>query len=144
MKRIFFLCLFIALFLFVTLPLRADQLDDITKQIDDLNKTFSAINSANQTNETQLQGLQKQLDTIKAQVSSLEHEIAIKQEQVTEGEKAFTTQQLLLNQRAKSYYKNMGKNSFSVVNLLLSENISESLQNYFYQKFISYTVNVDS
>ena len=28
----------------------------------------------------------------------------------------------------------MGKNAFSVVNLLLSENISESLQNYFYQK----------
>lgn len=53
---------------------------------------------------------------------------------MTEGEKAFAIQQKLLNQRAKSYYKNMGKNAFSVVNLLLSENISESLQNYFYQK----------
>ena len=136
MKRVLFLCIFCFLFFYLALPLRADQLDDITKQIDDLNKTFSAINSANQTNETQLQGLQKQLDNIKAQVSVLEREIEKKQAQVIEGERAFEAQQSLLNQRAKSYYKNMGKNSFSVVNLLLSDNISESLQNYFYQKTI--------
>ena len=132
MKRVLFLCIFCFLFFYLALPLRADQLDDITKQIDDLNKTFSAINSANQTNETQLQGLQKQLDNIKAQVSVLEREIEKKQAQVIEGERAFEAQQSLLNQRAKSYYKNMGKNSFSVVNLLLSDNISESLQNYSY------------
>lgn len=118
------------------MPLRADQLDDVTKQLEDLKKTFSDINKANQTNETQLQGLQNKLDAIKAQVAALERQIEIKQGQVIEGEKAFAVQQNLLNQRAKSYYKNMGKNSFSIVNLLLSENISESLQNYFYQKTI--------
>lgn len=136
MKRVLFLCIFCFLFLFFVLPLQADQYDDLTKQIEELNKTFSAINSANQTNQTQLQGLQKQLDNIKSQVAVLEREIGKKQEQVTEGEKAFAVQQNLLNQRAKSYYKNMGKNSFSMVNLLLSENLSESLQNYFYQKTI--------
>ena len=136
MKRVLFLCIFASLFLFFVLPLRADQLDDITKQIDDLNKTFSAINSANQTNQTQLQGLQKQLDSIKAQVAALEREIEKKQAQVIEGEKAFAVQQKLLNERAKNYYKNMSKNSFSMVNLLLSDNISESLQNFFYQKTI--------
>jgi peptidoglycan hydrolase-like amidase len=134
MKRVLFLCIFFFLFFFLVSPLRADQLDDIQKQISDLNKTFSEISKANQTNENQLQGLQKQLDNIKAQVSILEGQIETKQAQVVEGEKAFAAQQKLLNQRAKSYYKNMGKNSFSVVNLLLSENISESLQNYFYQK----------
>jgi len=136
MKRVLFLCIFFFLIFAIVLPLRADQYDDLQKQIDDLNKTFSAINSANQTNETQLQGLQKQLDNIKSQVAVLEREIEKKQEQVAEGEKAFAIQQNLLNQRAKSYYKNMGKNSFSIVNLLLSDNISESLQNFFYQKTI--------
>lgn len=134
MKRVLFLCVFFFLIFFLALPLRADQLDDIQKQISDLNKTFSEISKANQTNEIQLQGLQKQLDSIKSQVSILEGQIETKQAQVVEGEKAFAVQQKLLNQRAKSYYKNMGKNSFSVVNLLLTENISESLQNYFYQK----------
>lgn len=134
MKRVLFLCIFFFLFFFLVFPLRADQLDDVTKQLEDLKKTFSAINSANQTNETQLQELQKKLDSIKSQVSILEGQIETKQAQVVEGEKAFAVQQNLLNQRAKSYYKNMGKNSFSIVNLLLSENISESLQNYFYQK----------
>jgi len=136
MKRVFFVCIFVFLFLAMAMPLRADQLDDVTKQLEDLKKTFSDINKANQTNETQLQGLQNKLDAIKAQVAVLERQIEIKQGQVIEGEKAFAVQQNLLNQRAKSYYKNMGKNSFSIVNLLLSENISESLQNYFYQKTI--------
>lgn len=134
MKRVLFVCIFVFLFLFLVLPLQADLYDDLSRQIDELNKTFAAINSANQTNETQLQGLQKKLDSIKSQVAVLEREIEKKQAQVAEGEKAFAVQQKLLNQRAKSYYKNMGKNSFSIVNLLLSENISESLQNYFYQK----------
>lgn len=120
--------------LFIVFPLYADQLDDVTKQLDDLKKTFSDLSKANQTNENQLQDLQKQLDGIKAKVAIVEREIENKQVQVTEGEKAFAAQQKLLNQRAKSYYKNMGKNSFSMVNLLLSDNISESLQNYFYQK----------
>ncbi len=136
MKRAFVLCIFFLFFFFLAFPLYADQLDDVTKQLEDLKKTFSEINSANQTNENQLQELQKKLDGIKAQVSFVEREIEKKQDQVTEGEKAFATQQLLLNQRAKSYYKNMGKNTFSIVNLLLSENISQSLQNYFYQKTI--------
>jgi len=134
MKRLVFLSLIISLFLFVATPLYADNLTDITNQLDSLKKTFAEINTANQTNEAQLQGLQKQLDSIKYQVTVLEREIDKKQTQVSEGEKAFASQQNLLNQRAKSYYKNMGKNSFSLVNLLLSENISESLQNYFYQK----------
>lgn len=134
MKRFVFLCLTFFILLSVVFPLYADQLDDVTKQLDDLKKTFAELNSANQTNEKQLQGLQSQLDGIKAKVAIVEREIENKQAQVIEGEKAFAAQQKLLNQRAKSYYKNMGKSSFSVVNLLLSDNISESLQNYFYQK----------
>lgn len=135
MRKGLFLCCVSIFFLFFFVPsLQADQLDDISRQLDDLKKTFSELSKANQTNETQLQGLQKQLNDIKNKVVILEGQIETKQAQVVEGEKAFAAQQKLLNQRARSYYKNMGKNSFSVVNLLLSDNISESLQNYFYQK----------
>lgn len=134
MKRSIFLCLIVMMVFAFATSVHADQLDDISRQLDDLKKTFSELSKANQTNETQLQGLQKQLNDIKNKVTILEGQIETKQAQVVEGEKAFAAQQKLLNQRARSYYKNMGKNSFSVVNLLLSDNISESLQNYFYQK----------
>ncbi len=134
MKRVLLLCLSFFLFVAIAVPLRADQLDDVTKQLEDLKNTFSQINSANQTNEKQLADLQKRLDSIKAQVSVLEDSIQTKEEQIKVGEKAFDEQQKLLRVRARSYYKNIGKNSFSVVNLLLSDNISTSLQNFFYQK----------
>ncbi len=134
MKRVLLLCLLFFLFVAIAVPLRADQLEDVTKQLEDLKNTFSQINSANQTNEKQLADLQKKLDSIKAQVSVLEDSIQTKEEQIKAGEKAFDEQQKLLGVRARSYYKNIGKNSFSVVNLLLSDNISTSLQNFFYQK----------
>jgi SpoIID/LytB domain protein len=134
MKRM--LSFIIALVVFFTLvsPLYADQLDDVTKQLEDLKREFSAISSANQTNEKQLSDLQKKLDAIKSQIGILERDITNKELQIREGEKAFAQQEKLLQQRARNYYKNTGKNTFSIVNLLLSDNISESLQNYFYQK----------
>ena len=137
MKRLFLVGIVLALVLFIASPLRADlSYDDLTKQIEDLNKTFSDISKANQTNEAQLNQLQKRLDDIKAQVAVLEQGITTKEEQIAEGEKAFEAQQKLLEARARSYYKNIGKNSFSIVNLLLSDNISTSLENFFYQKTI--------
>jgi len=135
MKRAVFLCLTIIVFFFVVVPiLHADQLDDVTKELDDLKQQFNSLSTANKTNETQLSSLQKKLDAIKGQLTALSHEIIVREGQIKQGEKQFDAQETLLQQRARSYYKNSGKNAFSMVNLLLSDNISESLQNYFYQK----------
>lgn len=122
------------IFLFAVVPLYADQLESVTKQLEDLKREFSAINTANQANEKQLADLEQKLNNIKNQVGILEREIENKEAQILQGEQAFSQQEKLLHQRARTYYKNTGKNTFSLVNLLLSENISESLQNYFYQK----------
>lgn len=134
MRRIVSVLVCGLVFLFVAFPLYADQLENVTKQLEDLKREFSAISSANQTNEKQLADLQQKLNGIKSQVDILEREIENKESQIQQGEKAFAQQEKLLQQRARNYYKNTGKNTFSIVNLLLSENISESLQNYFYQK----------
>jgi len=122
------------IFLFAVVPLYADQLESVTKQLEDLKREFSAISTANQANEKQLADLEQKLNNIKNQVGILEREIENKEAQIRQGEQAFSQQEKLLHQRARNYYKNTGKNTFSLVNLLLSENISESLQNYFYQK----------
>ncbi len=134
MRRIVSVLVCGLVFLSVVFPLYADQLENVTKQLEDLKREFSAISSANQTNEKQLADLQQKLNGIKNQVGILEREIENKESQIQQGEKAFAQQEKLLQQRARNYYKNTGKNTFSIVNLLLSENISESLQNYFYQK----------
>lgn len=134
MRRIVSIMVCVTVFLFSILPVYADQLENVTKQLEDLKREFSAISSANQTNEKQLADLETKLNSIKNQVSILEREIDNKAVQIEQGEKAFSQQEKLLQQRARNYYKNIGKNTFSIVNLLLSENISESLQNYFYQK----------
>lgn len=134
MRRIVSILVCVTVFLFSILPVYADQLESVTKQLEDLKREFSAISSANQTNEKQLADLETKLNSIKNQVSILEREIDNKAVQIEQGEKAFSQQEKLLQQRARNYYKNIGKNTFSIVNLLLSENISESLQNYFYQK----------
>ena len=118
----------------ITVAVNADQLDDINKQLEDVKKTFSEISKANQTNESTLNDLNKQLDNIKTKIGYLEREIEKRQMEVDEGEKELVKQKLLLNERARSYYKNAGKNSISFIQLFLSDNLSESLQNFFYQK----------
>lgn len=125
---------FVMLFFCIAVVVHADQLDDINKQLEDVKKTFSEINKANQTNESTLSDLNKQLESIKTKIGYLEREIEKRQAEVDEGEKDLVKQKILLNERARSYYKNVGKNSISFIQLFLSDNLSESLQNFFYQK----------
>jgi len=134
MKK-FILILYLFLFcIFHSGVVYGDLLTDVTKELEDLKKTFSEINSANQTNEATLTKLNKQLQGIKTQVQQIESAVDQKKKEVKEGEKVFVYQKQLLNARAKSYYKNIGKNTLTLVQLLLSDNLSVSLRNFFYGK----------
>lgn len=133
MKKVFLAFAIFTLFLLV-IGVQADQYDDVTNELEGLKKTFNDLNKANKTNQATLDDLNKQLQTIKGKILFFENEIEKKQAQVVEGEKVFEYQRSLLNARAKSYYKNASKNSFSFMQLLLSDNLSVSLQNFFYQK----------
>lgn len=128
---LFLLCfvLFLPLF-FVS----ADELDDVTHQLENLKKLFSDIKRATDTNEATLDSLNKQLGQIKARVGNLEGEIAKKEKEVKQGEKVLSYQKNLLNERARSYYKNISKSTQSLINLLAAENLSTSLKNFAYQK----------
>lgn len=121
----------LSLFIFIV---RADELADITKQLDDLKSALQSSQKATTTNEKELNKLNAQLNSIKARVGFLEGEIVKKEKEVQDGEKAFVYQKTLLDQRAVSYYKNLSKQSSGVVELLVTENLDQSLQNFFYQK----------
>lgn len=135
MKKALVLIFAIVLLLLPSIT-RADQLDEVTRELEQVKKLFLDINQANQTNQTTLNKLNQQLDSIKEKVAVIEKEIEKKKKDVEEGEKALVYQKQLLNERAINYYKNSSKNISSLINLLVADNFSVSLQNFFYQKFL--------
>ena len=126
---LFFFCGFL-LILPLFLVVRADLESDVREVTEELKK----FNELLQSQEVDFQSLNKQLNDIKSQVSAIENQIVQKEKEVKLGEEALVYQRGLLNERAKSYYKNINKNAISIINLLTAENLSESLQNFFYQK----------
>ncbi len=122
----------LVVFIVFTAPfllVRADELEDITKELTSLNDQLKS-------KEADHAKLGKQLDGIKSRVVFIERAIVQKDREVKEGEENLIQQKQLLNERAKMYYKNIGKNSGSIINLLVSNNFSTSLQNFFYQKTV--------
>ncbi len=130
MRKVWGLCILVLTVLFLVFPIfisHADELDDLNKQLDSLNTELKS-------KEADHASVKKQLDGIKSQVAFIEQEIVKKEKEVREGEKTLGHQKELLNERARSYYKNINKNSFTFINLFISENFSVSFHNFFYQK----------
>ena len=128
---LFYCCL---LFPFSAVIVRADDYDTITKQLEDTKKELENLQKANTTNKTNLKEINDNLTSIKNQVGYLEREIGRKEREVARGEKTLVEQKNLLDQRNISYYKNLGKNSNSLLNLLGGENLGDALRDFFYQK----------
>lgn len=108
---------------------RADELDDITSQL-------NALQAEVQSKEANKADLVKQIDGIRGRVQAIGAEVVKKEQAVAEGEKNLTKQKKLLNERARSYYKNINKSGSALIYLLIAENLSDSLQNFFYQKVV--------
>jgi SpoIID/LytB domain protein len=127
MKK-FFLVLFLFLMFFsFFLIVKADEIDDITNSINLLKRDLSS-------KEANYQSLDIRLTGIKNKISLLEQEISKKEIEVKKGEQALAYQKELLNERAKSYYKNVNKNSTLLLNILVADDLSNSLRKIFYQK----------
>ncbi|QQG44377.1 MAG: SpoIID/LytB domain-containing protein [Candidatus Roizmanbacteria bacterium] len=122
------------LVLTILFKVNADEYDDITKQLNDLKHSLESSQKATATNEKELVKLNTQFNDIKNKVAYLEGEIVKKEREVKEGEKALVYQKKLLDQRAISYYKNLNKSSMGVMEILVSEDLTQALQNFFYQK----------
>ena len=129
MKKLFIGIILLAVFLSFFLSVRADEIDDINNAINLLKKDLSS-------KEVNYQNLNSRLNDIKNRISSLEQEINKKEIEVKKGEKVLVYQKELLNERAKSYYKNVNKNSTLFLSILVADDLSTSLRKIFYQKTI--------
>lgn len=115
-------------------PVRADELDDINGQLSDLKRNLEASKNATKPLEETAVKLRQQLDSIQMRVKIIENDLIEKTKQVSEGERVLTIQKKILDERINLYYKNTNKSQLSLFNLLSAENLSVSLQNFFYQK----------
>ena len=129
MKTIFLLFFLLVTIIVPVFFVRADELDDVTRALESLRKDLSA-------KETNYQQLNARLNDIKKRVGAIEVEIAKKEVEVKKGEEALDYQKNLLNERARSYYKNINKNSLNLITVLTAANLSESLRGFFYQQSI--------
>jgi len=144
MKRFF---LFLVCFLVIIFNLKVNAIDsscnnpnslnsndDIERCKNEIQKDLDAMSKANNTNENTLNELNKKINNLKDRIAVLEQEITKKEKEIKQGEEALDYQKTLLNERVKKYYKNLNNSSLSLMNVLLSENLSVSLRSFFYQK----------
>jgi SpoIID/LytB domain protein len=133
MKRVFvFVLIFLFIFIFVG-KINSQSLDD---QINQIKNEISNLSQQLNDKQTNLQKTKEQLSSIRQRIKIVEEDIFKKEVEVKKGEEALSLQKNLLNERARSYYKNLSKASFSLINLLVAKNLSSSLENFFYQKSV--------
>jgi len=133
MKRVFvFVLIFLFIFIFIG-KINSQILDD---QINQIKNEISNLSKQLNDKQTNLQKIKEQLSSIRQRINLINEEIVKKEAEVKKGEEVLSFQKNLLNERARSYYKNLSKASFSLVNLLVAKNLSSSLENFFYQKSV--------
>jgi len=116
------------LFFSQTIIINADDCN-IDCQINQVSEELKKSNEELTNQTVNYNKLSQQLENIKATIVTLGV-------QIQKGEETLTYQKQLLNERAKSYYKNISQNSLSLINLLMAENLSQSLHEFFYQKTV--------
>lgn len=133
MKKFLAIFLLICVVAFFVYDTRADVCDD-DSECRAIKSEIAAWNNVLNSQQADYQKLSKQLEDIKSKVLYLSQEIQKKEEELKQGEKVLTYQKELLTERVRSYYKNLGKNPNSLISLFVSENFSQSVDSFFYQK----------
>jgi peptidoglycan hydrolase-like amidase len=137
MKKVFGLFVLLLVFFFSTTLIRGDELSDINDQLSKLKSDLASSQKATQPLESDLQKLTSQLNSIKASIYSVGQELIKKEAEVKKGEEVLAYQKKLLDERTFAYYKNSKKAEISLLSFLAAENLSQSLENFFYQKTLS-------
>lgn len=136
MKKFVLLLSIILVVIFAPI-IKGDEISDIENQLKNLNRDLTASLNATKPLESELTTLQKRLEDIITRVNYLGSEIKRKEIEVKKGEEALDFQKKILDQRIFAYYKNAKKAEISFITLIASENLSTSLQNFFYQKTLA-------
>lgn len=127
LSLLFLLCILI-------FPVHADELDDVNSELAKLQKDLNASLNATKPLESDLNRIRTQLASIKGRLTSIEKDISQKEIQIAKAEKVLVRQKEVIDLRINAHYKNIKKAEGSILELIVAENLSTSLQLYFYQK----------
>jgi peptidoglycan hydrolase-like amidase len=101
-----FVCLILLLIISPNLfhPIYADEIEDLQKQIDELNKSKKLSEDATKPLEGQVDSLRRQIAQIQASINGLNNKITVKEQELSVREDKLALQQVLMQERVKSYY----------------------------------------
>lgn len=116
------------------LPVRADELDDVNGELAKLQKDLNASLAATKPLESDLSRIRAQLASIKTRLTTIENDIDQKELQIEKAEKTLSKQKEIIDLRINAHYRNIKKAEGSILDLIVAENLSNSLQVFFYQK----------
>jgi len=133
MKRFFIIIFFFFLFLNFSKNINAQSIDE---QINQIQNEINSLSKQLSDKKISLEKTKEQILLIKKKLKVINDEISKKETEVKKGEAALTYQKKLLNERARSYYKNLSKSSFSLIDIFVGKTLSSSLENFFYQKSV--------
>lgn len=137
MKRLLTLVLVGSIALFVLgsfSAVQADELDDVTAELAKLQKDLDASRNATKPLEENLNQLRTQIASLKNRIADIEVNIGAKEKEISRAEKALVRQKGIIDERIFAHYKNLRRTGTSMLDLLVTNNLSTSLQNLFYQK----------
>ncbi|KKR79565.1 MAG: peptidase M23B [Candidatus Daviesbacteria bacterium GW2011_GWC1_40_9] len=132
MKKVFFVVTTLLFFLFFSFVILAKEISQMSSE--EVEQELASSRKELSTKDYNSQSLLKKLNEVNGRITQLGQEIIKKEKEVKDGEEALDYQKNLLNERAKSYYKNINRGSLNLLTVLTSNNLSESLRGFFYQQ----------
>jgi peptidoglycan hydrolase CwlO-like protein len=139
MKKYVVFPVFFVLFLFLgfsVFTVRADEIDDLTKQITDLTRSLDMSRAATTPLQASLKDLERQISTIQGKIAELVSALERKKKELAEGEKSYAVKKMLLETRVRSIYKQALINDCAACVLLQTADFSYSVKHFGYQKSI--------
>lgn len=132
--KLLFIVLFSVCGLFIAVSVRADEIDELTKQIGDLQKSLEMSVAATTPLESTLKGMENQISSIQGKIAALTHDLERKKKEVAEGEKTYGVKKLMLESRVRTMYKHSLQNDCMMCLIFQSGDFSEAMKQFGYQK----------
>ena len=125
MRKFLQVIVLVCLLLFTAFVTRADELDDITKQL-------TALNAEVSNKESDKANVIKQINGIRARVTIISNEVVKKKRKLPKEKKSSSPKSYLMSEPL--ILQKHKQRMIAFIGLLIGENFSDSLQNFFLPK----------
>lgn len=112
----------------------ADELSDIEKQLQEVRVLLDQSKKNSEPLEANLRQVEIKINNAQNQIGLIEKQIEEKKQEIKIGEKDLIKQRQIINERARSYYKQSRGFLSNVLGIVLTENLTSASRMYLYQQ----------